>query len=90
MLPAALHAFIMACLARVFARLEQIFLLWQSGQLALAPIRPARNATQHPLSTSSSRNPAPAAHRNPQRRPSLREATPVINRHHSAPPIHAA
>ena len=32
-LPAAVHAMIMALLARIFGRLEQILLLWQSGTL---------------------------------------------------------
>ena len=35
MLPAALHALIAAIFARLFDRLEQILLLWQSGQLPL-------------------------------------------------------
>lgn len=37
MLPNALHTLIMAILARLFARLEQVFLLWQAGQLPPPP-----------------------------------------------------
>ena len=46
--PAALHALIMACLARIFGRLEQVILLWQSGDLPL-PL------TARPQDDSSSR-----------------------------------
>ena len=45
MLPAALHAIIMTCLARIFARLEQIFLLWQAGTLP-APLARHAHTTQ--------------------------------------------
>ena len=55
-LPAALHALIMACLARLFGRLEQLLALWQSGLLPASrdpehragPALPQRVATpQH-------------------------------------------
>ena len=46
--PAALHALIMACLARIFGRLEQVILLWQSGELPLP-------STGRPQDDSSSR-----------------------------------
>ena len=49
-IPASIHALIMACLARIFARLEQLFLLWQSGQLP----PPQAHATQHPISRRDS------------------------------------
>ena len=49
-IPASIHALIMACLARIFARLEQFFLLWQSGQLP----PPQAHATQHPISRRDS------------------------------------
>ena len=45
MLPAALHSIIMTCLARIFARLEQIFLLWQAGTLP-APLARHAHTTQ--------------------------------------------
>ena len=32
-IPAAIHALIIACLDRIFGRLEQLVLLWQTGQL---------------------------------------------------------
>ena len=44
-LPDALHALIMACLARLFGRLEQVFLLWQSGNL---PLPASREMPQRP------------------------------------------
>ena len=59
-LPPALHALIIATLARLFARLEQLFLLWQSGQLppqrpGAPPIaRPAPN-TPHPGTSRTAR-----------------------------------
>ena len=37
MLPACLHTMIAAILARIFGRLEQIFLLWQAGLLPPSP-----------------------------------------------------
>ncbi len=45
MLSAALHALIAAIFARIFDRLEQILLLWQSGQLPAPLIRAPRAAT---------------------------------------------
>ena len=38
-LPAAVHALIMACLDRLFGRLEHLLALWQAGGLPLPPIR---------------------------------------------------
>ena len=46
---AALEALVMACLARLFARLENLIRLWQSGQLVVPAIAPGANA--HPVST---------------------------------------
>ena len=40
-LPSALHAMIAAIFGRIFDRLEQFILLWQSGQLPPPPIRRA-------------------------------------------------
>ena len=61
-LPAALHALIMACLARLFVRLEQTFLLWTAGQLppqhpAAPPIaRPAPNTPRPGICRTSRRD----------------------------------
>ena len=44
-LPAALHALIMAALARIFGRLEQLVLLWQTGTLPLPAPRTAAPTT---------------------------------------------
>ena len=38
-LPSALHALILACLAHIFGRLDQIFLLLQAGALPIQAIR---------------------------------------------------
>ena len=46
-LPDPLHALIMACLARLFGRLEQILQFWQTG----AP--PAHDLGQRPISATS-------------------------------------
>ena len=43
---AALHALISAILARIFGRLEQILLLWQSGTLPTPPLRTPQVRTQ--------------------------------------------
>ncbi len=57
-LAAVVHALILALLARIFGRLENMVALWQAGQLpALAP-QPAR---------ATARTPAPAAPANPWR-----------------------
>ena len=63
-LPASIQALIMACLARLFARLEQIFLLWQSGQFPT----PAENLPQRlaQTSTTPSRAPRARARRSPR------------------------
>ena len=41
-IPAAIHALIIAVLTRIFGRLEQIFHLWQSGDLPAPQIRTPR------------------------------------------------
>lgn len=52
-----LHALIMSCLARIFARLEQMLLLWQSGTLPLphAPNHSPRRHTSHTRPNASRR-----------------------------------
>ena len=47
--PAALHALIMACLTRIFGRLEQLVLLWQSGDLPSRQIPTASSRTCAPV-----------------------------------------
>ena len=53
-IPSAIHALIMAALARIFGRLEHIFQLWQAGTLPAPPVRravaPAHTATARPIS----------------------------------------
>ena len=46
-IPAPVHALIMACLARIFGRLEQLVLLWQAGNLPTPATRPT--STPRPL-----------------------------------------
>lgn len=41
-IPSAIHTLIMAALARIFGRLEQIFQLWQSGTLPTPPADASR------------------------------------------------
>ena len=68
-LPATLQALILACLTRLFGRLEQIFQLWQSGQLPLPQPRnptPIGNASPPSLATPFAR--APTAHTRQSRR----------------------
>jgi len=64
-LTAAVHAVIMACLARIFTHLEQIFLLWKSGQL---PAPQPRGAIIHPSATPS-KAPGPKRRRHAPRHP---------------------
>ena len=47
-IPAAIHALIIAALVRIFTRLEQVFALWQAGQLPRPPIRRTRATTSRP------------------------------------------
>ena len=61
-IPDAIHALIMAALARLFTRLEQVFLLWQSGNLPLPASRDAPQGT----------SPRPSARRMSARRPRSR------------------
>jgi len=75
-IPDSVHALIIACLARIFARLEQIFLLWQTGQLP----PPQARSTQRP---TARRN---AARRNVPRQnraPLLPAPAPRARRHKS-------
>ena len=80
-LPAALDALITACLMRIFARLEQILLLWKSGHLPLPAIpRP-------------SQRPAPLLNRQPAELRAQRESGPFASRrppHPFAPPAGSA
>ena len=46
-LPAAVHALIMACLMRIFGRLEQMLVLWQSGCLPAPQLPQASPVTLH-------------------------------------------
>ncbi|MCC6719048.1 MAG: hypothetical protein IT555_14295 [Acetobacteraceae bacterium] len=48
-LPAPLHALIMACLLRLFGRLEQLILLWQDGRLPARDIPTATPALRAPI-----------------------------------------
>ena len=43
-MPDRVHALIIACLARIFARLEHVLTLWQAGQLPPLPTHPASTA----------------------------------------------
>ena len=64
-IPAAIHALIIACLARIFASLERLVALWQSG--LLPPPQPSR----------PSRTPRPSCPRPSRRRtPGLRRVRP--------------
>lgn len=69
-LPAALHALLIACLARLFSRLEHIVLLWQSGRLALPPASCKSPHAEAARPASPRREPDRAA------RPPMRVAAP--------------
>ena len=64
-LPDAVHALIMACLARLFGRLEEMIRLWQAGLLPPPPApRPANRQPQQPARAHvrAPRAPATARH----------------------------
>ena len=55
-IPASVQALIMACLARIFGRLEQIFLLWQSASLP-PPASPRAPNPAHRIAVQRPRTP---------------------------------
>ena len=82
MLPAALRALITAIFARIFDRLEQIILLWQSGLLPHAQCHSKRSApVQHDSERSAQ------AQRHPDRSEELKLSAP---RPPTAPQRHVA
>ena len=94
-IPASIHTIIMACLARIFGRLEQLLLLWQSGELPLLAVQnPGPTGAARPPVPGMPRPPIPARARHagrqaPIREPSARVALPrstaVIRARHPAP-----
>lgn len=62
-LPAAIHALVLACLARLFGRLEEMIRLWQAGLLP----PPAQRSRTAPASRprAARRNPDSVHHRRP-------------------------
>ncbi len=91
-LPDAVHALIMACLARLFGRLEEMIRLWQAGLLPPPPApRPANHQPHRPAHARAPRTPAtsrqscvpatpseflPAAHTGSPRRQNAPSAKP--------------
>jgi hypothetical protein len=66
-LPDAVHALIMACLARLFGRLEEMIRLWQAGLLPPPPAPRPRQADLQPprpatVQVSAPRTPATSRH----------------------------
>ena len=80
MLSNALHTMIAAIFARIFARLEQLLQLWQSGPL---PTRLIPNQTR--ITTSHRHHPATTRPRHPRRMRAARLITPGIRRAAPAP-----
>ena len=81
-LPDSVHALIMACLARIFGRLEQLLQLWQTGSLPQPAIRASSIRTPYVRKPSR-----PAARRISRR---ARAATRQDSLTRSAPVRHAA
>ena len=79
---APLHAFIMACLARLFARLEQIFRLWHAGQLPALPVRPAPQP-RTPTGTAIAPAPRPVSEFRTRRKRKHAHATTPSNHQQS-------
>jgi hypothetical protein len=66
-LPDAVHALILACLARLFGRLEEMIRLWQAGLLPPPPALRPRQANRQPrrpatFQVSAPRTPATSRH----------------------------
>ena len=65
--PAAIHTLIMACFARIFARLEQLLTLWQAGNLPVpappraTPPRATPQAVRHHAGQAAHASSMPAA-----------------------------
>jgi len=83
-----LHALILACFTRLFARLEQLVLLWQSGTLPVPQPRPPSPPTSH-------RSPKRPSHTRTQRLAprgrTMAEPPPILPRAAPAPrPPHRA
>ncbi len=92
-IPNAIHALIIACLARIFARLEQILLQWQSEQLPLPqPLQaPSHTAARQDSAraprrpTSNRRHRAPTTSTTPGNIP---EWTPSVPSQARSAPTH--
>lgn len=79
-LPATLHALILACLARLIGRLEDMVQLWRAGLLP-----PPNHPAAHPAAPGTSRAPPASARRTP-RRYRRRRQTRAPRQHSVAPP----
>jgi len=80
-IPAAIQDLIMACLMRIFGRLEQLVRLWQAGALPLPPIRTA--------SPRARKAATPRAHRHGHRSARVRaDETQDSFSQHSPPSAH--
>ena len=80
-MPDRVHALIIACLARIFARLEPVLTLWQAGQLAPLPTRPASTAPR----SQSPRAPGPRQTTSHRAKPSISAATQPSPAHQRRP-----
>ncbi len=80
-IPAVVHALIIACLARIFGRLEEMIRLWQSGQLPLPPA-PRPYAPRAACAT-------PRVHHWPTARPRHAMALPIPESASATAPRHA-
>ncbi len=87
--PESVYALIVACLVRLFARLEEMVLLWQSGDLPAACARRRRApfapksppARRHAAAHARSHHKSARAQANPAPRPSHRPAGFARARH---------
>lgn len=81
-LPGAVHALILACLARIFGRLENLIALWQSGTL---PSPPVPRATTPRASAARTRNPRRRAPRPRAKRRAASEHPDSVHTPHREP-----
>ena len=93
-IPPAIHALIIACLARLLGRLAEMLQLWQSGQLPLPATTPTRTKPTRATSKRTSRS-GTARHdfRSPRRTPRPIQAPRARHpnpAHNPAPSPHAS
>jgi len=82
-LPDALHATLMALLARIFGRLEDMIRLWQAGLLPPPALRSLAKPSERPPTTSPAYHPAVSPRARNTQRNRAERAGPCSQEHHA-------